>query len=245
MAQDLAIQAVPVLPAAMPAELDTALSVALNKLDPNGLGFTIAAEDAPTPRVLAALKHRNQRLVDCLRPAGKLFVAKRLGDMANVMRKKTRSQREADHAFAKAVDGLADLPSFAIEAAADDFEKGAHGDGWMPDLADFRPHVLTKLAPVSAEKRRIEKVVKAKVRPAKADPARKAEAIRLAREAMKGMQHAGLAAEAERAGKAIEDQKPSESAPQSLERLANDGWRPGPLSPSLRAKFPDPMEKSA
>lgn len=224
-------------PAPMSRDKDHALLVALSHLEPHGLGFRVMSPNAPSDLRREHFDDRRRDLRARLVPAGRLYAARRIGEMNNATRPRDKgaTQRERDAEFEKMVSGVMDLPAFAIHEAAEDFEKGTHGEGWMPRLAEFRPHALGKCQAWRAQLVQIERVLSAEVVVVQSDPARKQALLDMARRVTREMPTVGRGAEAERAGKVVEAPKPEETPEAALVRLKAEADQPiAPLSASAR-----------
>ena len=242
-----------ILPAPLSHALDTAVTVATNKLDQEGLGFSIAAEDAPSPEAREALERRVHRLSGAMQPIGERGAAAQVMTLKLTLETKARSDAEAEGLLDLYVKNLADLPTFAVIAACQDYQQLRAGDGkWMPKVPELRARAMVHVGPVQAERIKIERVLNARVRPSPCGAERKARVMNTAREVASRMRFEGQKAEAERAGKIIDDPalRPSEPPEAVLERLRAAASAPiAPLSDGARQAFriaqADPSLRSA
>ena len=182
MSRSLIVSNANSLPVPISGPLRDRLAAGLSRLDPEGLGYSIALADAPSPELRSALKTQSDDHAVALRAAGAQVTTRILGKLAIALKKRTRSDREADAAFAIYVENLADLPTFALEAAAADFIRGDAGDGWMPDVPDLRKQALAKVQPPAAEKIRIDRLLNARVREAPISEEKRAATLAYVRE---------------------------------------------------------------
>lgn len=239
----IAVTSGAVLPAPLSSELETRFSLCRNRLDPEGLGFSIAAEDAPSEDLRQALQARFQRLTDYLAPIGQKGAAGEVMGLSLVLKMRRRSVPETDKTFDLYVENLADLAAFAVVTGCRDYRQGTVGDcEWMPEAPALRAHVVSKLRDALAEKQRIETLLKARIRAPRTSAERRAAVVAMARQATQEMRKTASATEAARSGgrEAATTPPPPMSemtvaqAEAKLAELKTTSDRPLTLSPVVR-----------
>lgn len=169
-------------PAAAPLPLSQALDGELRfsvaKLDPP-LGAStrfgeggipqheISPADAPTPELRSALRDRLARIAVWMRPAGHEFALEEYRMLAANLEAKDADDDTVMREQLGFVEATATLPTFALRDACAAFRHGKVGGGrWMPKGGEVRREAEGRLQTLARERRLIETVLAAKVRPA-------------------------------------------------------------------------------
>lgn len=224
------------LPTPPLATLDLAVRTMANKLTPVGLGFEIAAVNAPTPELRRDLQVRASALDHWLRPAGDSA----LDEITAIFMMPAKSVEAGD---AKArmrlyERDLADVPLFALSKACSDFRQGRAGDGWRPTQTDIRKQAEQHSQPFRAERLKIGNVLAATIIDIRDNPERRKAIADKLREVARSVSMEGKRAEYRRLGRTFdEEQERPESPTEALERLkAENESGPMTLRPDVRRK---------
>lgn len=181
---------VPVAPAVAPVpisvELDRQVRVLRNKLVPSGVGYEIAATDAPSDVERAALEQRVVAIARWMAPPLPSWIVKQLMALALVRPPAGGTDDEREKALKITVNVLSDLPQFALAKAFEAAHRGEVGKpAFMPSPAELRVAACRLTDPLSREKRRIQAVLTAQIGPARLTPEERKAVAAAARAAMR------------------------------------------------------------
>ena len=216
-------------------------------LSPIVRAYSLAAADAPSEDLRVALAARCDAIDGWLAPAGPERAVEFYDGLMETMAHKEPADVEAATLRAKLyVRDMADVPLFALGLAVRDFRRGAVGDGkWMPEPGVLRVEAMKRVSNLAKERREIQAVLTAEIRPPPLDPSRKAELLEATYGWIKGVKAAEAVGKRRR-------MTPDEIAQAKAASDAIDAGRPDPrpmptLSPYLRQKYglPETRDEAA
>ena len=155
-------------PSRINPQLDHALSVASNKLNPDGYNqFSISFEDRLSSELLNQIDSRARDLVSFAQPAQRRDVEFQVMTLATMLGLKKMSDAEADVFTTMYVDILIGVPLYALKKACERCLKREgpfHNRGaFVPEPADIRADALAICQPFDAELDKISRVLSARI----------------------------------------------------------------------------------